>query len=195
MEPQQPPAPQPPAPQPPAPQPPMGAPTPPPMGAPTPPGMSWQAPPIDSGPAPGVKFAGYGARLVAYIVDAIVLGIVIAVLSVVFIALIAGAAANDSGGAAIGSTFIYVILILVVSVLYFPYFWANGGATPGMKMLHIRVVRDADGGPIGWGPAILRLIGYWVNSVVLYVGYIWIFIDKRRRGWHDLIAGTVVIEG
>jgi uncharacterized RDD family membrane protein YckC len=157
--------------------------------------MSWQAPPIDSGPAPGVKFAGYGARLVAYIVDAIVLGIVIAVLSVVFIALIAGAAANDSGGAAIGSTFIYVILILVVSVLYFPYFWANGGATPGMKMLHIRVVRDADGGPIGWGPAILRLIGYWVNSVVLYVGYIWIFIDKRRRGWHDLIAGTVVIEG
>jgi uncharacterized RDD family membrane protein YckC len=29
---------------------------------------------------------------------------------------------------------------------------------------------------------------------VLYLGYIWILIDKRRRGWHDLIAGAVVIK-
>ncbi len=64
-----------------------------------------------------------------------------------------------------------------------------------MRLLHIRVVRDVDGGPISWGSAILRLIGYWVNSAVFYIGFIWIFVDKRRRGWHDLIAGTVVIEG
>jgi uncharacterized RDD family membrane protein YckC len=33
-----------------------------------------------------------------------------------------------------------------------------------------------------------------VNSLVFYLGFIWIFIDSRRRGWHDLIAGTVVVE-
>jgi len=56
------------------------------------------------------------------------------------------------------------------------------------------VVRDADGGPVSGGTAFARLLGYWVNQVVFYIGFIWIFVDKRRRGWHDLIAGTVVIE-
>jgi hypothetical protein len=54
-------------------------------------------------------------------------------------------------------------------------------------------LRDADGGPITSGQAILRLFGYWVSGFVFYLGYIWIFIDKRRRGWMDLIAGTIVI--
>ncbi len=60
--------------------------------------------------------------------------------------------------------------------------------------MNVKVVRDRDGGPITWGPAILRLIGYYVSALVFYIGYIWIFIDKRKRGWHDLIAGTVVIK-
>jgi uncharacterized RDD family membrane protein YckC len=82
----------------------------------------------------------------------------------------------------------------VIGLLYFPYFWANGGRTLGMRPFNLRVVRDSDGGPIGWGTAILRLIGLWVAGAVFYLGYIWIFIDKRRRGWQDLIAGTVVIK-
>ena len=63
-----------------------------------------------------------------------------------------------------------------------------------MKMMGIKVVRDKDGGPLTMGQAILRLIGYWVSGFVFYLGYIWIFIDKRQRGWFDLIAGTVVIK-
>jgi uncharacterized RDD family membrane protein YckC len=55
------------------------------------------------------------------------------------------------------------------------------------------VVRDADGGPVRMRTAILRLVGMYVASTVFYLGFIWIFIDKRRRGWHDLIAGTVVV--
>jgi uncharacterized RDD family membrane protein YckC len=82
----------------------------------------------------------------------------------------------------------------VVTLGYFPWFWVRDGATPGMKMQNLRVVRDADGGPLSVGQAILRLIGYWVSGAVFYLGFIWIFIDKRRRGWHDLIAGTVVIK-
>jgi uncharacterized RDD family membrane protein YckC len=56
------------------------------------------------------------------------------------------------------------------------------------------VVRDVDGGPLSIGQAVIRLIGYWVSSAVLYLGFIWVLIDKRRRGWHDLIAGTVVVK-
>ena len=63
-----------------------------------------------------------------------------------------------------------------------------------MKLMHLRVVRDADGGPIGGGAAIVRLIGFYISGVVFYLGFIWILIDKRRRGWADLIAGTCVVE-
>jgi uncharacterized RDD family membrane protein YckC len=160
-----------------------------------PPQGSWQAPPMEAGPAPGVRFAGYGARLIAYIIDGIVLAIVVTVVSIALLAILAAAAASNSDAVAGLTALVWLLAILVISLLYFPYFWANGGATPGMRLFHIRVVRDADGGPVGWGAAILRLIGYWINGLVLYLGYIWIFIDKRRRGWHDLIAGTVVIEG
>jgi uncharacterized RDD family membrane protein YckC len=181
---------QPPAPQPPSPQPPMGGPL---MSSP-PPG-SWQSPPTEPGPAPGVRFAGFGARLVAYIIDNVLLVVFAIILSIVLAAVIGVAAAGNNAGAAIGGSLLLVLLLLVVYLAYFPYFWVNGGQTPGMKMVNIRVVRDADGGPLTWGSAILRLIGYWINGVVLYIGFIWVFIDKRRRGWHDLIAGTVVIDG
>jgi uncharacterized RDD family membrane protein YckC len=164
--------------------------------------VNWQAPVDVTGPAPGVRFAGLGARFVAYIVDAIILTVLFVVLSLVFVAVVTGAFATSSYtdpsgaavGTAIGGTLLYVLLIFVVSFAYFPWFWARGGQTPGMKMLHIRIVRDHDGGPIGGGAALLRLLGFYVSSFAFYLGFIWIFIDKRRRGWHDLLAGTVVIE-
>ena len=63
-----------------------------------------------------------------------------------------------------------------------------------MRPFRLRVVRDRDGSAFGWGTALLRLVGLYVASAVFYLGFIWIFIDKRRRGWHDLIAGTVVVK-
>ena len=148
------------------------------------PSGSWQAPDPDAGPAPGVQFASPGARLVGYIVDifiqfmvVVVLGILATILGVIFWPL----------------AVISALLIIAVSILYFPYFWVNGGQTPGMTLMKIKVVRDDDGGPITWGPAILRWIGFWVSTAVFYIGFIWIFIDKRRRGWMDLLGGTVVI--
>jgi uncharacterized RDD family membrane protein YckC len=162
--------------------------------APAPPPVAWQTPPEEAGPAPGVRFAGHGPRLVAYIVDGIIIGLIIGVLSLVLVAILAGAIASESGGAAIGGVLLYVALIFLVSVAYFPWFWTRGGQTPGMRLFRLRVVRDADGGPVSGTAAALRLLGYWVNGAVFYIGFIWIFVDKRRRGWHDLIAGTVVIE-
>jgi uncharacterized RDD family membrane protein YckC len=147
-------------------------------------GGSWQAPEPEAGPAPGIEFASPGARLVGYIVDiliqfvvVVVLGVISVVLAVIFWPL----------------SVISALLIIAVSILYFPYFWVQSGQTPGMSIMKIKVVRDADGGPITWGPAILRWIGFWISTVVFYIGFIWIFVDTRRRGWMDLIAGTVVV--
>jgi uncharacterized RDD family membrane protein YckC len=164
----------------------------------------WQTPPEVVGPAPGIRFGSYGARFVAYLIDGLILGVVVtaAILVWAAAALFAAQAAiataenvGDAVGAAFAGTFLAVFaIVLVVTLGYFPFFWARGGQTPGMKPFGLRVVRDKDGGPLGAGTAILRLLGLYVSGLVLYLGFIWVFIDKRRRGWHDLIAGTVVIE-
>ena len=91
-------------------------------------------------------------------------------------------------------SFISGLAIVAVALGYFPYFWSRTGQTPGMNAMKIKVVRDADGGPVTIGAAILRVIGLWLGLAVFYIGVIWIFIDKRKRGWQDLIGGTVVVE-
>ena len=157
----------------------------------------WQGGTQPAGPAPGVEFAGYGARILAYIIDGVILGVVITALSLLLGAILVGSTRDNEVGA-LGATAItiWVGVIVITSLVYFPYFWQRSGQTPGMKVLDIRVVRDRDGGPIGWGSAILRFIGYTINSIVfgLPIGWLWILFDSRRRGWHDLIGGTVVVK-
>jgi len=161
------------------------------------PAPTWQAPERPAGPAPGVEFGEFGPRLVAYIIDGLIVGAVIiaAILAWVTFALLTGGMRSNGMdlGAGIGLGLV-AILITVLTLAYFPWFWSRTGATPGMKAMGLKVVRDADGGPISTGQAVLRLVGYWISGAVFYLGYIWILVDKRRRGWHDLIAGTVVIK-
>ncbi len=174
-----------------------------------PPGGGWQQPVDLRGPAPGVSFAGHGARFGAYLLDVIILGFVTGILSVLL--LVATAASIDwaairdfhpAGATTAEVTHVFgpifalipgFLLIGLLGLCYFPFFWARDGQTPGMRVAGIRVVRDRDGGPIGWGTAVLRLIGFWVSGAILWLGFIWILIDGRRRGWHDLVAGTCVI--
>jgi uncharacterized RDD family membrane protein YckC len=170
------------------------------MNATPPPTVSWESPDLATGPAPGVEYAPHGARLVAYILDGIIISIAVTVpLIVGFILLGSGTTIQGnevtsiSAGSGLGFS-LMVILATAIGLLYFPFFWARGGQTLGMKPFGLRVVRDRDGGRIGWGTALLRLVGLWVAAAVLYIGFIWIFIDKRRRGWQDLIARTVVIK-
>ena len=176
--------------------------------------VSWDAPQEVVGPAPGVKFASPGVRLVAYIVDGLIVGFVFTAIFLIFgAAIFAGAGLSnfrdfqDLGpddfrngaftpamAAAFAAFGVFFLLALIVTLAYFPFFWARSGQTPGMRLFGLYVVRDSDGGKISGGQAILRLIGMWISMIPFYLGFIWIFIDARRRGWHDLIAGTVMIE-
>lgn len=149
----------------------------------------WQPPAEVAGPAPGVQFAPHGERLVAYIVDSIVLFLA---LMLAIIPIVIAGATNSSALAPLAA--IMILVVVVLAIAYFPFFWARGGQTPGMKVFRLQVVRDRDGGPLSGGQAIMRLVGYWINGIVLYIGFAWVLVDARRRGWHDLIAGTVVIK-
>ena len=156
--------------------------------------VDWQAPAEPSGPAPGVRFAPHGPRLVAYILDGVILTVVF-MLVLIPVALITASVDRDGpSGAAIAAMVMLVLAAMAVSVLYFPFFWQRTGQTPGMRPFHLWVVRDRDGAGFGWGTALLRLLGLYVAASVFYLGFLWIFVDKRRRGWQDLIAGTIVVE-
>ena len=157
--------------------------------APPPAPTGWTAPEPTPGPAPGVEFAEPGARLVGYIIDIVINVVIVLVLSIVGVALAVTVPVL---------AIVPFLAVIIIPLIYFPYFWSregpHHGQTPGMRQMGIRVVRDTDGGPVSVGSAVLRLIGYWISGAVFYIGYIWIFVDKRRRGWFDLIAGTVVVK-
>ena len=159
------------------------------------PSPSWRPPEEPQGPAPGFRYADHGARLLSYLLDVLIAGVGTIVV-VIVLGIVGGVAAGSGQGVFAGIIWgLAVVAILVFTVAYFPYFWTHGGQTPGMRPFGLRVVMDRDGGPVTLGPALLRLFGFWLDAFVFYLGFAWVLIDKRRRGWHDLIAGTVVIQG
>lgn len=167
------------------------APPPPPLAPPP----AWEAPDDEVGPAPGLSYGGAGERLVAYIVDILINSVIVLIVAVLGGLIVGAGAATGSGFLAGIGAVILVIALIVVPLAYFPYFWSRTGTTPGMGIFQLKVVRDRDGGPISVGAAILRLIGYWIDWIIfgLPIGLVWIFVDKRKRCWHDLIASTVVV--
>jgi uncharacterized RDD family membrane protein YckC len=72
-------------------------------------------------------------------------------------------------------------------------FWRFRGATPGKMAISARIV-DAKTGrrPPTWR-FIVRYIAYIVSTLPFCLGFLWIAFDRKKRGWHDLIAGTVVV--
>jgi uncharacterized RDD family membrane protein YckC/ABC-type transport system involved in multi-copper enzyme maturation permease subunit len=134
---------------------------------------------VEIGPAPGMRYAPHFQRLLAAIIDSLIT-------SAVWLA----AAVGVLFGAPIASLPVIVILTL----LYYPLFWARGGQTPGMKPFGLYVVRASDGGRLGVRRALLRVFGYLISSAALAIGFVWIIIESRRRGWHDLISGSAVVK-
>ncbi len=71
--------------------------------------------------------------------------------------------------------------------------WKLWSATPGKLLLGIRIVDVKTDKPISDRQIILRLLGYIPACGFFFLGILWIGFNKRRQGWHDLIAGTAVI--
>lgn len=82
----------------------------------------------------------------------------------------------------------------VWTVAYFVVFWSTTGQTPGNRLLHIRVVRAGDLGPLRPRRAALRLVALMIAAAPFLAGFLPVLVDERRRGLHDLLARTVVID-
>lgn len=82
--------------------------------------------------------------------------------------------------------------ILLLLAAYGAVMWKLKGATLGGMICHLHVVR-LDGRELDWSTAIVRALGCFLSLIVAGLGFIWIAIDGERQGWHDKIAGTVVV--
>ena len=84
----------------------------------------------------------------------------------------------------IGSGFLFAIYSISM--------WLLVDKTLGQALLGLRVLRT-DGRPLTLGPAVRRVLGYYVSFLALFIGFLWVLVDDRRQGWHDKIADTVVV--
>jgi uncharacterized RDD family membrane protein YckC len=93
-----------------------------------------------------------------------------------------------------------LLITLIGPLLYFPLMWWQKGATLGQMALNLRVVRAEDGGPIDGSRATVRAVVFfleWIGIAFFYIGllgFIWAAFEPRKRAWHDMAAGTGVIQ-
>jgi uncharacterized RDD family membrane protein YckC len=146
------------------------------------------------------KYGGFWIRLVAYIIDAIIVAIPVVILAFIIGAAIGvGSVATNAGqsstnAAANGASGVIDLIAFLISAGYFIFFWSTG-QTLAMRLFGLRVVDANTGQPIGIGRAVVRYLGFIVSGLVCYIGFIWAAFDSRKQGWHDKIGGTVVLQG
>jgi len=134
--------------------------------------------------------AGFWIRVVASMVDGLILGAVQFV-----IGLVLGFAGGASGGADSFAIFAVTWLCsVVISVTYYVFFTGYNGQTPGKMALRLQVIRT-DGSPMTYGKAFLREIPCkFISGILLGIGYLMVAFDQQKQGLHDRMVGTYVIK-
>lgn len=149
-----------------------------------------------SGPGRRGEPAGLVTRGAAYVIDAMVIVVLLSVVTFAIESLQTIVSSYDTavelpwraGGGLITVT---AVTVLVVGTTYFTLGWWLFGRTVGKLVLGVRVV-NARGQRPGFRQSLVRAFGYLLSSVFL-LGFLWIGLTPRRRGWHDHLARTWVV--
>lgn len=168
-------------------------------------------------PAPGYPAGGYAApggpgspagmgnRLLARIIDGVIVGIpAFIIMAVAGIGLFSdsgcttdgnGVTRCNVGGAGVGAFFLVYFIVFVLAILYELYFIGSRGQTPGKMIMGVKVVDISTGGVIGMGRAFIRYLVLAVTGSICTLGYWSPFFDNSgmKRGWHDKSANDRVI--
>jgi uncharacterized RDD family membrane protein YckC len=138
---------------------------------------------------PRVPYAGVATRAVALAVDVAVAHVIVFVGGAI-IALV-GSLVGDVRLDTLGRLLAAVAWVAVVGA-YFVLFWSTAGQTPGMRLMGLRVMTDTGAHPSA-SRSVVRLIGLGLAIVPLFLGFVPVLLDARRRALQDFMAGTVVV--
>ncbi|NBC87958.1 MAG: RDD family protein [Alphaproteobacteria bacterium] len=135
-----------------------------------------------------MDYAGFWIRVVAYLIDAVILGLVGALLGLLSGGAVIDLEAQDTLG-------ITDFLGLIVGIAYFIGFEGSEmQATPGKKVLGL-IVTDMRGQRISYPRAAGRYFGKLLSAAILLIGYIMVAFTEKKQGLHDLLASTLVVKG
>lgn len=192
----------------------MGNDPPPQQPPPPPPGQQPPGQPPGAPPGPGgTVTAEWWKRLVAYIIDVVIVSIpsyiVMAIFSVGMVSTaptlemdpVTGQVVQTGGGGFVGffaGFLVAMLIIFVLGVAYFVYFHGSRGQTVGKMAMSIKVVKEDTGQLISYGEAFLRWLIAAVLWVVCYIPGIvdglWPLWDDKRQALHDKVVKSLVID-
>jgi uncharacterized RDD family membrane protein YckC len=134
-------------------------------------------------------YAGFWVRVVAYIIDFVILAIVQIPLAMVFG--VSMFETTDTGISYSATDFVS----LLIGVAYFAGFeGSEKQATPG-KMAMGLVVTNQRGGRISFARAVGRYFAKILSAIILLIGFIMVAFTERKQGLHDMLAQTLVVRG
>lgn len=133
------------------------------------------------------EYAGFWVRVGAALIDSILLFLVISPLMTAIYGMHYWTSPNYFVG------FWDVVVNYLLPAIAIIIFWIYRSATPGKMMLKLTIVDAKTGGLPSKGQYIGRYLAYYVSAIPLFLGLIWVGIDKRKQGWHDMLAGTLVL--
>lgn len=135
-----------------------------------------------------MEYAGFWIRTGAALIDSILMLIIVFPV----MTLIYGQNYWTSDSLAFGFwDFIFNYILPAIAVILF---WIYKSATPGKMALKLTIVDAKTGEKPSAGQLVGRYFAYYVSIFPLLLGIIWVGIDKRKQGWHDKLAGTVVVK-
>lgn len=143
--------------------------------------------PMDTTDTTELEYAGFWLRVWASLIDsAIVMLIALPLLTWIY-----GSAYWD------GDSFIQgpvdFLISWVLPAVAVVLFWLARQATPGKMAIAARIVDARTGGKPTTSQLVIRYIGYFVSMIPFGLGILWVAFDSRKQGWHDKMAGTVVV--
>jgi uncharacterized RDD family membrane protein YckC len=143
-------------------------------------------------PTPAVpSYEGLVTRTIAFAFDAAAINL--AALAVGVAVGLAMSVLDLPSGVQSAAVAVGGVAYVVWTVAYFVTCWSSTGQTPGDRLLHIRVCDADDGTTLSEARAFLRLVFLLLAALPLFAGFLPILVDDRRRGVHDMLAGTVVV--
>ncbi len=131
-----------------------------------------------TGPAPG-QLADWITRVLATLIDGVLL------VPLYIVAIVLAQVATVLG--------LLVYLVIIAAALYFQYLTGSTGASPGKRLMGIKVVKEIDGQVIGGGMGIARSFIHIIDGIPCYLGYFWPLWDAKKQTFTDKIMSTVVL--
>ena len=145
----------------------------------------------------GVGYGGFWIRVVAAIIDGILVRVVVSPIHLFFGGL--GLAGMMSGihplGLAILGGGVTLIATLFGSWLYEAFMESSSYQATLGKMIFGMKVTDLNGNRISFERATGRHFAKWLSAMILFIGYMMVGFTERKQGLHDLLAGTLVRRG